>query len=129
LKTLVNNLEISKQVKFIGFIKDKYIYSLFKNFDILILPYTSVDQSGVLNIALAVQIPTIASNIGGFKDTLKESGILVPSKNANKIFDAIVTLDSNRKLYNKIRKEYKNINQEQSTKNVSLQLIHDYQNL
>jgi len=129
LKLLVKTLGVNKQVKFIGFLKDKYIYSIFKNSDILILPYTSVDQSGVLNIALAAQTPTIASNIGGFKDTLKHSGILVPPKNAVKIFEGIVNLDSNRKLYNKIKKEYKNINLEQSTRNVSLKLIHDYENL
>ena len=129
LKLLVKTLGVNKQVNFIGFLKDKYIYSIFKNSDILILPYTSVDQSGVLNIALAAQTPTIASNIGGFKDTLKHSGILVPPKNAVKIFEGIVNLDSNRKLYNKIKKEYENINLEQSTRNVSLKLIHDYENL
>ena len=129
LKLLVKDLGVKKQVKFIGFLEDKYIYSLFKNSDILILPYTSVDQSGVLNIALAVQIPTIASNIGEFKDTLRHSGILVPQKNAVKIFEGIVKLDSDRVLYNKIKKEYKQINIEQSTRNVSLKLIHDYESL
>lgn len=129
LKLLTKILDVEKQVKFLGFLKEKYIYSLFNNSNILILPYTNVDQSGVLNIALAVQIPTIASNIGGIKDTLKPSGILVPPKNAVKIFESIVRLDSNRKLYNKIKKEYTNINQEQSTRSVSLQLINDYASL
>lgn len=93
------------------------------------MPYTNVDQSGVLNIALASHKPVIASNIGGLKETLKEAGILVPKKNPYAIAEKIIQLTKNKKLYNQIVEKYKEIDKKQNTRVITKILIKQYNEL
>jgi glycosyltransferase involved in cell wall biosynthesis len=67
LTKLVNDLKIVQHVEFIGYQETNNLHSLISNSFCVVLPYTNVEQSGVLNIALNFHKPIIATNIGGLK--------------------------------------------------------------
>ena len=50
--------------------------------DVVVLPYRSIDQSGVLATAIALGRPVIATDVGGFGETLADTdaGLLVPPR-------------------------------------------------
>lgn len=129
LINLNNELGLNDFVKFTGFIEDKYVYSLLKIAKVIVLPYTNVEQSGVLNLALAVHKPVIASSIGGLKETLQKAGVLVLPENAQEIANSIMKLFQDKKHYANIVSQYKEINYNQSTEQIALKLIKEYKNL
>jgi glycosyltransferase involved in cell wall biosynthesis len=49
---------------------------------VVVLPYRSIDQSGVLATAIALGRPVIATDVGGFGETLADTGagLLVPPR-------------------------------------------------
>jgi glycosyltransferase involved in cell wall biosynthesis len=126
LKEYCDKKDLNKIVKFIGFIDEKEIYSLFKISDIVVLPYLSADQSGVMNIALASNTPIIASKVGGLMETLNKSGVLVPPRDSLAISKEIIQLLQNKQKYNQIKKDYIKINKEQSTKKLAEITLKDY---
>lgn len=50
--------------------------------DVVVLPYRSIDQSGVLASAIALGRPVVATDVGGFGETLADTGagLLVPPR-------------------------------------------------
>jgi glycosyltransferase involved in cell wall biosynthesis len=129
LVTLKNELGLNNFLKFTGFIEDKYIYSLFKLAKVIVLPYTNVEQSGVLNLALAVHKPVVASRIGGLKETLHNGGVLVPPENPQEIANSIVKLFQDKKHYANVIRQYKELNYLLSTENITKKLVTDYKSL
>lgn len=132
LKKLINlkeKLNLKDNVKFIGSIEDKYVYSMINLSKLVVLPYTNAEQSGVLNLVLAVHKPIIASNIGGLGETLKDSGVLVPPKDCNKIAKEMLKLLNNRRYYNSVVKKYIDIEREQNTDKINKIIIKELRNL
>jgi glycosyltransferase involved in cell wall biosynthesis len=62
------------------FVPDENIPDLFDTNSIAIFPYTDIEASGVLTLAIAYGRPIIASRIGSFAEELRDGvhGILVP---------------------------------------------------
>jgi glycosyltransferase involved in cell wall biosynthesis len=62
--------------------------------DVVVLPYRSIDQSGVLASAIALGRPVIATDVGGFGETLAatDAGLLVPPRDPAALTAAIVAL-------------------------------------
>jgi glycosyltransferase involved in cell wall biosynthesis len=50
--------------------------------DVVVLPYRSIDQSGVMASAIALGRPVVATDVGGFGETLADTdaGLLVPPR-------------------------------------------------
>lgn len=129
LKKLIrlrNRLKLEEYIKFIGYVEDKHITSLFNASKAIVLPYSEVEQSGVLNLALAMKIPIIASNIGGLKETLGDIGILVPRGNSKKIALSILKVISDKKYSLKLINGYKKIQNIKSMNNASKIYIKNY---
>ena len=118
-----------ENVKFIGSVEDKEIYSLINLSKIMVLPYTNAEQSGILNLALAVHKPMIASNIGGLKETLKDIGVLVSPKNSREIEKEIKKLFEDKKYYNSIVQGYKKIEEEQNTAKINKLIVKEFREL
>jgi glycosyltransferase involved in cell wall biosynthesis len=129
LKKLVTKLGLNEYVKFTGYVNDKHRYSIFKLARMVVLPYTNVEQSGVLNMALAIPVPVIASNIGGLKETIQGSGVLVPPKDPEAIAKSLWLLLQDKTLTTKLIQGYQRINQQQSTRRITRILIADFQQL
>ncbi len=62
--------------------------------DVVVLPYRSVDQSGVMASAIALGRPVVATDVGGFGETLADTdaGLLVPPRDPAALTAAIVAL-------------------------------------
>jgi glycosyltransferase involved in cell wall biosynthesis len=114
LKRAIKTRNIQERVTWTGFIDNSDLYSLFKLSNVIVLPYTKADQSGVLNIALVAQRPIIASDIGGFHDLLSQSGILVPARDSARIAVSIKKLLSNSSERLRLISSYKNISHNHS---------------
>jgi len=79
------------------FIQSDELVELIKASKVVVCPYTDATQSGVAMTAFVFNKPVIATNVGGFKDVIKdnENGFLVPPKDAEAIYDKLkLMLDS-----------------------------------
>ncbi|MDR0864320.1 MAG: glycosyltransferase [Candidatus Symbiothrix sp.] len=56
------------------YIDDKEVPVLFSAADVLVLPYKSATQSGVIPIAYHFEVPVVATDVGGLKETIEEAG-------------------------------------------------------
>jgi glycosyltransferase involved in cell wall biosynthesis len=72
-------------------IPESEIGGLFQQGDILVLPYTSASQSGVIPIAASFGMPVIATHTGGIPEQIEDgvSGWLVPPGNVTALVGAI----------------------------------------
>jgi glycosyltransferase involved in cell wall biosynthesis len=61
---------------------------------VVVLPYTSATQSGVLHVAYACGRPVIATRVGGLPEVVEEggTGLLVPPGSPRELADAIVAM-------------------------------------
>ena len=73
------------------FIQSDELVELIKASKIVVCPYTDATQSGVAMTAFVFNKPVIATNVGGFKDVIKdnENGFLVPPKDADSIYEKL----------------------------------------
>lgn len=56
------------------YIGDDFVPVLFSAADLLVLPYRSATQSGVIPVAYHFELPTVATDVGGLKETLEQTG-------------------------------------------------------
>ncbi|MFZ5517367.1 MAG: glycosyltransferase [Candidatus Zhuqueibacterota bacterium] len=67
--------------------------------DVVVLPYISATQSGIIQIAYNYNKPVITTNVGGLPEVVKEgeTGFIVPAENPDALAQAIVTFYRKRK--------------------------------
>ena len=90
----IEELEIGNRVKiFDEYIPNEEVSLYFSSSDIVVLPYTSVTGSGVVQVALGLNKPVITSNIGSLPELIEhgKTGYVVNSCNAREIADAVIT--------------------------------------
>lgn len=79
--------------------------------DVVVLPYVSATQSGIIQIAYNYNKPVITTNVGGLPEVIEEgkTGFIVPSQNAEALAETIVTFFKikNEKKFSENIKEYK----------------------
>lgn len=90
---LIKNLDISRNVT----IRDNYIPNeetpfYFYASDIVVLPYTSVTGSGLVQLAYGFNKPVIVTNIGALSEIVidKKTGFLVAPRNSSEIAEAVL---------------------------------------
>lgn len=73
------------------YISDQEVAKYFSAADVCILPYKSATQSGITAISHHFELPLIATDVGGLKETIKngENGLIVDSSDSDKIKIAI----------------------------------------
>lgn len=81
-----NNIKIINR-----FIADHEIAGLFNECDVVVLPYLSGSQSGVIYLAYAFNKPIIATNVGSFGEVVDngKTGLLINSRSAADLTGAI----------------------------------------
>lgn len=97
---LTNELSLEKNVKFLSYIKDKDVIPLMRASRVIVMPYKKVEQSGVLNLALNFNIPVIASNIGGLKELLEDTGLTVKSESPQLLAEKLYFVLKNKRISN-----------------------------
>lgn len=127
IHNLIDEAGLNGQIIFTGYIKDDDVASFFSRADIITLPYTSIEQSAVLGMAIDANKPIIASRVGGLGETLVNSGLLVSPEQPDQLRDAIMKLHSDIKLSRNLVKEYKKIKQQNSQQAISKKTIVFYE--
>lgn len=92
----------SKTIEFV--VKDygeMEFYKKLKSFDMLVLPYKSESQSGVLAHGFAAGTPAIVTDIEGLGAEIRNSKAGIAVKNRNEFYKAIIKLLSLKRLRNK----------------------------
>lgn len=75
-----------------GYIPDREVEKYFAACDLVVLPYESATQSGIVQIAYGFEKPVIATNVGGLPDVVTDgkTGYLVKAQNPQKLGEAVV---------------------------------------
>lgn len=106
LKAYASNLGIYNRVFFAGFVDDITRNKLYKCSDVAVVP-SLYEPFGITALeAMASETPVIVSDVGGLGDIVRHgvTGMKSYPGNSNSLADNILTLLSDRKLCNKIRK-------------------------
>jgi len=107
LKTMVKDLGLEKKIKFVGWVRQEEMPKFLSGIDIFVMPTIVSESFGVAALeASAMELPVVASNIGGIQEVIKDrnTGILVEPKDVKGIARAIAKLVSNASLRNRIGK-------------------------
>lgn len=82
-----------------GYIPDKEIEKYFAACDLVVLPYESATQSGIVQIAYSFEKPVIATDVGGLPEVVLDgkTGYIVPPKNHSELGEAVVKFFSEEK--------------------------------
>ena len=110
---LINNSTLKDNiVVFEQYINDDMVTTLFSAADVLVLPYRSATQSGVVALAYQLETPMIATDVGALGESIRstETGIVAEGLSPEEIASAVSEYFENDKtnLY------LKNIKQEKS---------------
>lgn len=75
-----------------GYIPDQEVEPYFAASDLVVLPYISATQSGIVQIAYGFEKPVVVTDVGGLPDVVEEgkTGYIVPNQNAEAIADAVL---------------------------------------
>ncbi len=73
------------------YLPEPEVPAYFRRADVVVLPHREVDQSGVLNVALAFGKPIVMSAVGGFEEVAEDTGagLLVPPEDPDALADAL----------------------------------------
>jgi glycosyltransferase involved in cell wall biosynthesis len=79
------------------FIANDEVAEIFEGCDIVVLPYTSASQSGILTVAFGFGKPVIATNTGSLGEVLEHgrTGLLVPPRDERALAQAVLRLLTN----------------------------------
>lgn len=72
------------------YLPNEEVAPLFALADLVVLPYRSASQSGVIPLAAALRKPVVATNVGALPDALAGSGVVVPPGDPEALGAAIV---------------------------------------
>lgn len=75
-----------------GYIPDKQVEKFFAASDVVVLPYESATQSGIVQIAYGFEKPVIATNVGGLPEVVIDgkTGYIVGNGNDRQLSEQIV---------------------------------------
>ena len=75
-----------------GYIPDQEVEKYFAACDMVVLPYESATQSGIVQIAYGFEKPVVVTAVGGLPDVVtdKETGYIVPPCNPGKLAEGIL---------------------------------------
>ncbi len=129
-KKLAKKLKL-KNVKFLGYIKDEVLYSLYLNTDLFISPSDTETQGITFLEAMSMGLPVIGINRYGTKEIICDgfNGFLAEPKNPVDLAIKIVKLTSNENLIKKFSKNSKKIVKQYSIKNTAKKLLELYKKL
>ena len=89
----IADLDLEKNIEiYDGYIPDQEVGKFFVASDIVVLPYTSATQSGIVQIAYGFYKPVLVTNVGGLPEVVehKNTGYIVEPKNPEHISDALI---------------------------------------
>lgn len=88
----ISKLSLNREVKIINkFIPNEEVAQFYEPADIVILPYRSATQSGILNVAYGFGKPVIVTNVGGLSEFVDEekTGFIVEPDSPQSIAEGV----------------------------------------
>lgn len=81
-------------------IPDEEVAAYFRQGDLVVIPYSSASQSGVIPVAYTFKLPVVATAVGGLLEQVEpgQTGLLVPPEDSAALGEACITLLTNRAL-------------------------------
>jgi glycosyltransferase involved in cell wall biosynthesis len=95
---LIDELDVQEQVTVVDrYVRNEEMPAYFCASDLVVLPYTSVTGSGILQLAFAFGRPVVATAVGDFLRAIedKKTGFLVAPRSPRSIADAVVEFYEN----------------------------------
>jgi glycosyltransferase involved in cell wall biosynthesis len=92
-ENLVERLGLGEAVRFENrYVGNEEVEAFFLASDLVILPYLSATQSGIVQIAIAFDRPVIVTDVGGLPEAVspEKTGFVVPPKNPAALAAAVV---------------------------------------
>lgn len=89
----INRLGIADHVTLVNqYVPNERLGDYFDAADVVILPYVSATQSGVVQLAFGYGVPVIASRVGSLVETVRdgETGLLVPPNDPVALAEAVI---------------------------------------
>lgn len=104
LKKQVSKLKLENNIIFTGSLNKSQIIEYYQNATIFVLPSYREGFPTSLMEAMSCGIPSIATNVEGSAELIKDSenGLLVPQKNPEKLAESVIYLLENEEFRNKI---------------------------
>lgn len=92
-KQLAHKLNVSDKIIFINkFIPNEEVSKFYSVSDVVVLPYRSATQSGILNVAYGLNKPVIVTDVGGLSEFIEneKTGLVVEPNDKEKLANAII---------------------------------------
>lgn len=89
----VKRLRLGEKVTLVNqYIPNENVSSYFRAANLLVLPYRSATQSGVIQMAHFFGLPVVSTTVGGLPEVIQEgeTGFLVEPENPEQLADAVV---------------------------------------
>ncbi|MBI3192850.1 MAG: glycosyltransferase, partial [Ignavibacteriae bacterium] len=112
----VKELGLEPYISFVSeYVPNEEVAKYFSASDVVVLPYRSATQSGIVQIAYNFDKPVIATDVGGLSETVLHgrTGYIVPPENPRALADAII------KFYGEHKQEEFSRNVQEEKKNYS----------
>ena len=90
---LAGRLGLAEAVRFVDrYVANEEVEAFFVASDLVILPYVSATQSGIVQIALAFDRPVVVTDVGGLPEAVAagKTGFVVPSRDPASLAAAII---------------------------------------
>lgn len=115
LEEIIKREKLEKRVRLLGSINSEKVMELYNISEYVLVPSVTVnglqEATSISALeAMSFRIPVIASAIGGLKQMItdKENGILVEERNSHEIAEAIISLQNDKYLKEKISQNARN---------------------
>lgn len=89
---IINECQIRECVDIIdGYTPDNEVEKYFTACDLVVCPYESATQSGIVQIAYGFEKPVIATNVGGLPDVVTDgkTGFIIEPRNSGALAEAV----------------------------------------
>lgn len=90
---LIREMQVEDVVETVeGYIPDREVEKYFAASDLVVLPYVSATQSGIVQIAYGFTKPVVVTNVGGLPEVVTDgkTGYVVESENPSELAKAVV---------------------------------------
>lgn len=118
-----------KTILYPYYVPDEMVSTYFMASDLVVLPYLNVTYSGMSHLAFTFGRPVVSTNVGGLPDLVEEgkNGLLVPSKDAVSLAEAIIDLLTDEKRLEEMGRYAQYVSENKyNWKNIAQELIKLY---
>lgn len=92
-RELIEKLHLEERVTLHArYVPDEMVPTYFAAADLVVVPYTSATQSGIVQLAHGFEKPVVVGNVGGIPEAVDQgrTGYLVPPRNPEAIAEAVI---------------------------------------